>query len=697
MVDSDVITSDDIIGLVFIDLNPLLTSASWGDGAPNTLGSSATGSQINGWLPVVDTILGIRGEINVQVRLVFFGDANPYRDSSAGVQFFCSSSLSPFSASEDVSSDEDQSLIRGSGGNCYRIVQVLGFVELLDWNDDPEYHWTDTFRTPRFSNESRELLLFRLSGHIRRQLGKKVAAMGGNAVIGFRQDLDLEKDERIITYRAKGTAVLLAAALPPEPLDAADRSAPSRTWDNLADSPGTRAISEFTDLSGTKPSAEPSSPTMTQNRMRDIGLEETGVDEAPPETVTAPQTPGPAAAGAPKRPPFGSKPINFSTDQRLFPIFQFPSGTVTSLGGLVTARSVKMIEADDDEDEVRDSWWQELREEVESHAKSLGCQFVGGYTETMTIDDDLYILTASGTAVNLDLSKLSPSGLSGYQAETSTSDMPNIFGREPACSICHVAYDRRRATPFPMNFTKCGRCGRHSVPEMILATMEPPKELETLTDAVLIEAHVCRPKKRAEREANAELISDALPFVQYDIHRQLIYKLKIYVLNACFGLKIRLSVGDSLIVATAVGTAMFLKALPLPAPLKITRNLGVVDEEDRKLFEIQSKIVQLSEDNRLRIESALHKALAEDITTSSSGNADVLAAILRDDKGMNDESDSDSDRNAGQRRQRRPSGEEENDRDTVPVVQSSVIVQIDDETDEDLVRPGNMNGVQRRN
>lgn len=199
IVDSDVITSDDIIGVVFIDLNPLLTSA-WDEGvasassqgrdgslaspygaarslaamAPN---SGGTAGQINGWVPIVDTLLGLRGEINIQIRLQFFGDSNPFRDSSAGVQFFCTPSLvscvpamnaahlggqasgldegvargetnlnaNELNRSEVLSSGDNRQTpqhISAPGGYYYRIVKVLGFVELLDWDDDPEYHWT---------------------------------------------------------------------------------------------------------------------------------------------------------------------------------------------------------------------------------------------------------------------------------------------------------------------------------------------------------------------------------------------------------------------------------------------------------------------------------------------------------------------------------------------------------------------------
>ena len=41
----------------------------------------------------------------------------------------------------------------------YKVDEVFGFVEVLLTEDDPEYHWSDSFRTPRYSNEARQKVL----------------------------------------------------------------------------------------------------------------------------------------------------------------------------------------------------------------------------------------------------------------------------------------------------------------------------------------------------------------------------------------------------------------------------------------------------------------------------------------------------------------------------------------------------------
>lgn len=75
LMDHDTYSANDAIGKVNISLNPLCLD----------LGK---GSVISGWLPVFDTMHGIRGEVFVTVKVDLFSDANKFRQSSCGVQFF---------------------------------------------------------------------------------------------------------------------------------------------------------------------------------------------------------------------------------------------------------------------------------------------------------------------------------------------------------------------------------------------------------------------------------------------------------------------------------------------------------------------------------------------------------------------------------------------------------------------------------
>lgn len=60
-------------------------------------------------------------------------------------------------------------------------------------------------------------------------------------------------------------------------------------------------------------------------------------------------------------------------------------------------------------------------------------------------------------------------------------------------------------------------------------------------------------KKKAQGEVNATAISNLLPFIEYELHTQLMNKLKLRCMNALFGLHIQISVGENMLLGLAVG------------------------------------------------------------------------------------------------------------------------------------------------
>nr|CDS15592.1 C2 calcium dependent membrane targeting [Echinococcus granulosus] len=172
VLDHDTYSAHDAIGRVYVDLTPLL--------------QTEQKRTLNGWFPLYDTMHGIRGEINLAVRVDLFSDACRQRFSSLGVRFFFSSSIP-------------------SG---YRVISLIGFVRELVMNDDPEHQWIEKIRTSRASNEARQCLFSQLAGELQSKLSRKVLSLGGNAVIGYRLHFDLEGDTGIVA-RAIGTAVRL--------------------------------------------------------------------------------------------------------------------------------------------------------------------------------------------------------------------------------------------------------------------------------------------------------------------------------------------------------------------------------------------------------------------------------------------------------------------------------------------------------
>lgn len=54
----------------------------------------------------------------------------------------------------------------------------------------------------------------------------------------------------------------------------------------------------------------------------------------------------------------------------------------------------------------------------------------------------------------------------------------------------------------------------------------------------LLQTFVCRTKRELKGEMNAKEISDGLPFLEYELHSQLLNKLRVKGMNAIFGLKV---------------------------------------------------------------------------------------------------------------------------------------------------------------
>ena len=153
-------------------------------------------------------------------------------------------------------------------------------------------------------------------------------------------------------------------------------------------------------------------------------------------------------------------------------------------GGLVCCRSVKLLEGElEDNRTQRENWWQEIRQEIRSHARCLGCNIVVGYTEETSIWDDLVVLSASGTAVvgNLNfMLELESVGLFGppylplgSRPTTSSKSGAPVQEDNAVCSLLHITISET-GLPFSWRVHKCHACGKYPVPDVMFTTIEPP-------------------------------------------------------------------------------------------------------------------------------------------------------------------------------------------------------------------------------
>lgn len=139
-------------------------------------------------------------------------------------------------------------------------------------------------------------------------------------------------------------------------------------------------------------------------------------------------------------------------------------------------------------------------------------------------------------------------------------------------------------------FQICSLCRRAKVPEVLLTTIEIPDNLQIIGRGCLIHAQACRYKKDLKAELNAKEISDALPFLEYDLQRLLVNKLKAKGMNSIFGMKISISIGEKMIALIGCGTGVYLPALPTPEIPKIVQgnswtNIEKINELNRSLEE----------------------------------------------------------------------------------------------------------------
>ncbi|XP_056271820.1 C2 domain-containing protein 5 isoform X31 [Pseudoliparis swirei] len=276
-------------------------------------------------------------------------------------------------------------------------------------------------------------------------------------------------------------------------------------------------------------------------------------------------------------------------EQREFPFFtltSFPPGFLVHVGGVVSARSVKLLDRihNPDEPETRDAWWEEIRQEIKSHAKALGCHAVVGYSESTSICEEVCILSASGTAAILN-----PRYMREGCLDIGITDHRFEEPSPPSCGFCHIPYDELNM-PFPAQLTYCYLCRRQKVPDVLFTTINLPPEAAVTGKGCLIQARLCRLKKKAQGEVNATAISNLLPFMEYELHTQLMNKLKLRSMNSLFGLHIQISVGENMLLGLASATGVYLTALPAPGGIQIAGKTPGDLSNEHHILTIQKRI-----------------------------------------------------------------------------------------------------------
>ncbi|KAL3314310.1 hypothetical protein Ciccas_007070 [Cichlidogyrus casuarinus] len=359
-----------------------------------------------------------------------------------------------------------------------------------------------------------------------------------------------------------------------------------------------------------------------------------------------------------KSPPLHSSKQNHSTldlskcDFPFITLSQPPAHLIGNFAGLVSSKSVKIIEKNENtcNQQIRDSWWLELRTEISSHMRSLDCDCVLGYRELCAVYEDVCVLSAWGTAVRLmptlsvqseerlpvprtriptshsqevsELASSLPSAkfvvplpgsllrlnsdtlLEGMSAHSSQSVFPHTSLHSPSvsmafCRLCHIAKANRN--PRKSKIAVCGLCDTALVPEIMLASCEMPPQMEVKGLPSIIQSRVVRSKKENRGDAAAKDISELLPFMEYELHDRLIQKLFLRGMNAIFSLKFRTSIAEDFIATIATGTAVYLKCLPKPKLPKLLVPKGVGYLVTPSLFLMQNAFANKDKTMRKKI------------------------------------------------------------------------------------------------
>eukprot|EP00057_Strongylocentrotus_purpuratus_P014030 XP_011668504.1 PREDICTED: C2 domain-containing protein 5 [Strongylocentrotus purpuratus] len=620
VMDHDTYSAHDAIGKVYIDLNPLL----WKDSV----------SDIAGWLPIYDTMHGIRGEIYIIVKVDLIEDVNRFRQSSVGIHFFNSSTMP-------------------SG---YIVTAIHGFVEELVVNDDPEHQWIDMIRSPRASNEARQRLFSKLSGELQRKIGLKVLESEGNAVLGYWQCFDLEGESGVVVRGIGTMATIQTVKLPPPP-----PTSPPKDMCNPLDDQTQVEWSATGYGSPANGMNVPCHPPPTKNVPNPDIASDSDLDwsssndrslcETLPWSCTvivlslfsgshgaagsSGSGSGPHRIGLPR-----AVLAQNNIDMLEYPFFtmaSFPHGFLVHLGGMVSTRSVKLLDRihNPGEYSTREAQWLSGRAVVSSTRSSpwrlflmvswyilvVWClldqsNYLTGYTiqgpvgatdkRLQAFQERLDNITAKNkeTYGLLDLQVKGMNCLFGLKVQVTVGETLLVGTAVTAIvnleAVQQAALMQQHSPVLTMSLDRTEflkEQQRSKVPDVLFTTIEPPPYLSYTGHGCSIQARVCRSKKKMQGEANAALISDALPFMEYELHRQMMNKLKVKGMNCLFGLKVQVTVGETLLVGTATATGVFLSALPPPSALRLSRQ-GPVGATDKRLQAFQERLDNITAKNK---------------------------------------------------------------------------------------------------
>ncbi|EUT93095.1 hypothetical protein PFAG_00223 [Plasmodium falciparum Santa Lucia] len=445
--------------------------------------------KLEGWFPLYDSLAGLKGELYCIIKWEFFEEKNPYNENSSdvlllGTTFFPNNSP-------------------------YYIEQIIDFANELKIVNDPEYDWKDLIRSNRNSNEARCDVIQNSFMQTRKLIGKKAKLLGGNAILGYQEHLNLEgSTTNKICIRITGTVVKL----------------------------GIKNLNEINNININQNS------TIKNILRNNEFFFENSMERNKDMKYNKRESLQPNAS------------YNF-VDVMLLTLDSLPDNIKYTYGGLVASKAVKILHPRLTE-EQRDEWLLEIRDELKSNAKFLSCNVVLGYKEDAYIFSDVIVLFCYGTAINILPSFFYDERIISFI----NKDVPklNMFKsnsnnshKNVNCIYLHSASDENENNKVP-----CRVCKESFVPKIYISSAVIPQNLALIGNGFLISAFVIYPLKKHYGEYLASEISEILPFLELNLHKQIICKLLVNGFNSIFDYNLKLCFNQNYLFGYCYGTGM---------------------------------------------------------------------------------------------------------------------------------------------
>ncbi|KAI4840453.1 hypothetical protein MKS88_001178 [Plasmodium brasilianum] len=368
--------------------------------------------KLEGWFPLYDSLAGLRGELYCSIKWEFFEEKNPYNDNSADVLLLGTTSF--------------------PNNSPYHIEQIINFAHELKIVNDPEYDWKDLIRSNRNSNEARCDVIQNAFMQTRKIIGKKAKLLGGNAILGYQEHLNLEG----------------------------------------------------------------------------------------------------------------------STTNNKFRLFQRNLYSTTKPLRVLLTKTANR--------QHRDEWLvgKSGGDELKSNAKFLSCNVVLGYKEDSYIFNDVIVLFCYGTAINILPSFFHDDKIISF-ANNEKNKHHTLRGnsinstKNVNCVYLHYSSDE-----IENNKVICRVCNEATVPKIFISSSNVPQNLAVIGNGFLISAFVVYPLKKYHGEHLASEISEILPFLELNLHKQIICKLLVSGFNSIFDYNLKLCFNQNYLFGYCYGTGM---------------------------------------------------------------------------------------------------------------------------------------------